>query len=107
MDEGFGSQIRLPGIAWVSLCLAVALHVADEAANGFLDVYNPAVLQIRQQLPFLPMPTFRFETWMAGLTLAVLLGLALSPFVFRRAQWTRTLVVAIATLMLINAVGHF
>ena len=27
--------------AWLALVVALALHVADEALTGFLDVYNP------------------------------------------------------------------
>jgi hypothetical protein len=62
-----GWRIQMPGIAWVSLWLVVALHVADEAANGFLVVYNPAVLRMRQKLPLLTFPTFEFEVWIPGL----------------------------------------
>ena len=52
------SEIRAPGIeervasrhglAWPSLCLALAIHVVDEALTGFLSVYNPAVQSIRE-----------------------------------------------------------
>jgi hypothetical protein len=96
-----------PGIAWASLCLAVALHVADEAAHGFLAVYNPAVIGVKQQLPWLPLPTFTFEVWIAGLAFAVLLGLSLTPFVVRRERWMRLVVVAVAALMILNALLHF
>ena len=35
---------RALGIAGVLFWMALALHVADEAVTGFLDVYNPTVL---------------------------------------------------------------
>ena len=107
VERPLGWRIRMPGIAWVILWLVVALHVADEAANGFLAVYNPAVLRMRQKLPLLPFPTFEFEVWIAGLTLAVLLGLSLSPWVFRRLRWTRPVVVVVGALMILNALIHF
>ncbi len=95
-----------PGVAWVSLCLAVALHVADEAHHDFLAVYNPAALRIREQLPFLPLPTFTFDVWITGLAIAVVLGLSLSPLVFRQASGMRLVVTVVASLMLLNALGH-
>jgi hypothetical protein len=95
-----------PGLAWLSLCLAVALHVADEAMNGFLAVYNPTVLRIREALPFLPLPTFTFQAWITGLAAALLLGLALTPLVFRRSRPMRVVMTAVAALMVLNALGH-
>jgi hypothetical protein len=75
------------GIAWVTLCLALAVHVTDEALTDFLSVYNPAVQAIRQKLPFLPLPTFTFELWLTGLILAIILLLLLSSFAFSGARW--------------------
>ncbi len=97
---------RSPTIAWVSLCLAVALHVADEAFHDFLAVYNPSVIRIRERLPFLPLPTFTFEVWIAGLATAVVVALGLSPFVFRRKSWMRIVVMIVSALMILNALAH-
>ncbi len=44
------------GVAWLALCVALAIHVADEALTDFLSVYNPAVRAIRARFPFLPLP---------------------------------------------------
>jgi hypothetical protein len=35
VNAGFGN-------AWLVLCAALAIHVADEALTGFLSAYNPA-----------------------------------------------------------------
>jgi hypothetical protein len=84
---------RRPGNAWIGLYLAVALHVCDEAATGFLDIYNPAVLSMKQQLPWLPLPTFSFETWIVGLAFgsivlgSVLPGAYSSPVLLVVAGW--------------------
>ncbi len=59
--------------AWVALCLALAVHVADEALTDFLSVYNPAVISIRERLPWLPLPTFTFDVWRGGLIVYLLL----------------------------------
>jgi hypothetical protein len=42
--------LRVPGWAWVSLALAIAVHVLDEAAHDFLALYNPTVEAIRRAL---------------------------------------------------------
>src|SRR5262245_55745948 len=55
------------GLAWLGLCAAFALHVTDEALTGFLSVYNPTVLAIRETFPNFPMPIFTFRVWLVGL----------------------------------------
>lgn len=72
-------QVSGYGWPWIALCLALALHVTDEALTDFLSVYNPTVVAIRQRLPLVPLPTFSFKLWLAGLVTSVILLLALSP----------------------------
>ena len=92
--------------AWVFLCLALALHVTDEATTGFLSVYNPTVIALRKNWAWLPMPVFRFDVWLAGLILAIAALLCLSLFVLRGARWMRPLAYAFAVMMLGNGLGH-
>ena len=94
------------GWAWVALCVALALHIADEALTDFLSFYNPTASAIRRRLPFLPLPTFTFGIWLAGLIFAVILLLALSTFAFRGAKWMATLAVIFGALMLANGLQH-
>jgi len=94
------------GRAWLMLSLSLAFHVADEAATGFLAVYNPTVEAIREKLPWLPLPVFRFETWITGLIMAIVALFLLSPFVFRGARWTRPAAYGLVIFMLANALGH-
>src|SRR3989304_10635532 len=75
------------GWAWVGLALLLGVHVADEALTDFLSVYNPAVEAIRQRLPWIPLPTFTFEIWLAGLILLVSFLLPPFSFSFRGARW--------------------
>jgi hypothetical protein len=77
------------GLAWLLMCAALGLHVADEAITGFLVVYNPTVLALRASLGFWPMPTFVFREWITGLVGGIVLLLILSPFAFRNARWAR------------------
>jgi hypothetical protein len=51
------------GLAWITLGLALGVHVSDEALNDFLSAYNPTVLAIREKLPFLLLPAFTFGVW--------------------------------------------
>jgi len=92
--------------AWISLCLALALHVADEASTGFLAVYNPTVMALRKKRPWLPFPVFTFGVWLAGLVAANVLLLCLSVFVLRGARWMRPLGYLFAVIMLANGLSH-
>lgn len=94
------------GVAWVSFALAVAVHIADEAAHDFLSVYNPIVRTIRARVPFLPIPTFRFSVWIGGLIAGIALLLVLSPLAFagderlRLIAWPLALLVGIGNGLL-------
>src|SRR5689334_7959376 len=77
------------GYAWLSFCIGLAAHVTDEAATGFLSVYNPTVIALRQKFGFWPMPTFEFHVWLTGLTFLIITLLTLSPLMFRSVPWVR------------------
>lgn len=95
------------GLAWLSFGVAIAIHVLDEATHDFLAFYNPNARAIRERLPFLPLPTFTFESWLTTLAIGIALFLCLSPFAFRGLRWARVAAVAVALLVGIgNAVLH-
>jgi Protein of unknown function with HXXEE motif len=94
------------GWAWVTLCLALAIHVIDESLTDFLSVYNPMVKALRQRWWFLPLPTFSFRVWLSGLILAVIFLLALSRFAFGGAKWLAPLAYFFAVFMIINGLQH-
>ncbi len=100
------TSVRQWGIAWIGLTLALALHVADEALNDFLPLYNQTVEDIRLVLPWFPMPTFTFRVWLAGLIGLVVALLSLSPLVFRGYRWLRPIAYVFAIIMVANAIGH-
>jgi hypothetical protein len=99
-------QNRSLGRAWTLLCLALALHVFDEATTGFLRVYNPTVTALRGRFGWWPMPTFEFGDWLAGLIVTCVVLLALTGLVARGAKGTRVLAYFFAIIMLLNAAGH-
>ena len=74
--------------------------------QGFLAVYNPTVIALRERFGWWPMPTFKFGEWLTGLLIACIVLLALSPLVARGAPGTRVLAYIFAIIMLFNAVGH-
>lgn len=94
------------GTAWLLLCVALAMHVTDEALTDFLDIYNPTVEAIRQRVPFFPMPTFTFRGWLTGLIVAVALLSTLSVAAFRGKKWMAPLAYVFGFLMLLNGCGH-
>lgn len=100
------NSLRLWGVAWIGLAVALALHVADEALNGFLPVYNQTVEHARVAWPWFPFPTFTFGVWLSGLIGVVVVLLALSPLVFRGHAWLRPVAYVLATIMVINGIGH-
>jgi len=106
MRNGRESTYRL-GIAWLAFCFTLALHVIDEALTGFLSVYNPTALALRQKIGFWPMPTFEFREWLSGLILLVVLLILLGPFLFRNNRWVRPLAYFFAVVAgILNALGH-
>ncbi len=94
------------GVAWLALCVTLAIHVADEALTDFLSVYNPAVRAIRARCPFLPLPTFTFRGWLTGLVLALVALASLTPFAYRGAGWMRPLAYAFGIVMVGNGLLH-
>jgi|SRR5579863_282282 hypothetical protein len=94
------------GSAWVGLCCAFALHIADEALTGFLPVYNATVRALRQRYRFLSFPTFSFRLWLTGLVLACGILFALSGFAFRGAPWIVPIATAYGAIMVGNGLLH-
>ncbi len=76
------SPTRKLGIAWVLLCAALALHVTDEALTGFLAVYNPTVVALRERLGYWPMPTYEFRDWLTALIIGVVVLFMRLPWYF-------------------------
>jgi len=94
------------GFAWILLCLAFCVHVTDEALTGFLGVYNPTVIAMRERFGWFLMPTFEYREWLVGLTLINLVLLALTAFAYRNARGLRPLAYFFAGIMLLNGMGH-
>jgi len=97
---------RKLAIAWLGLCFALSVHTFDEASTGFLDVYNPTVIALRQRLGFWPMPTLELRDFLTVMTVVLVIVFALTPFAFRGSRWIRPLVFVLAVLMLLNGISH-
>jgi Protein of unknown function with HXXEE motif len=94
------------GVAWAALCVAFAIHVADEARTDFLSVYNTTARAIRARFPFLLIPTFTFRAWLTGLVVAVLVLASLTPVAFRGAPGLRPVAYVFGIVMAGNGVLH-
>lgn len=92
--------------AWLLLCLALMVHVTDEAVTGFLNVYNPTVMALRERLGWWPMPTFTFGWWLTGLVLLCAVLVVLSLWVVRGSRIMRAVAYIFAIIMLFNAAAH-
>lgn len=105
-NESAHAGRRQWGLAWVSLCLAFAAHVVDEAINDFLSVWNPFVESVHARFPWVPLPTFEFGVWLGVLIIGLIVLLFLSLFVFAGATWMRPLSYFFATVMMGNGLAH-
>lgn len=94
------------GIAWVSLVLALALHVVDEALTGFLPLYNSVVSSLRESYSWFPLPTFSFSAWITGLSIGILFLSGLSPLAFAGSRGLRPISYFLGVLMIANGLGH-
>jgi hypothetical protein len=94
------------GAPWLALCAAFALHIVDEALTGFLAVYNPTVVSVRQRWPWFPMPVFEYREWLIGLIAACAILTCLAPLAFRGVRGLRPLAWIFAVIMLLNGLGH-
>jgi hypothetical protein len=93
-------------LAWMALCGALAIHVADEALTGFLDLYNPAVRALREKYPLLLLPTFSFAIWLSLLIFAIFMLIASSYFVWKGRWAMRPISHVFAAVMLSNGLLH-
>ena len=94
------------GVAWVALCIALSIHVVDEALTDFLSVYNPAVRAVRARFPFLPLPTFTFPYWLGGLITVTVFLFALAPAAFRGEPGMRPAAYIFGIVMAGNGLLH-
>jgi hypothetical protein len=94
------------GHAWVALTVTLAGHVADEAITDFLGVYNPIVRAARARIGWWPMPEFTFGAWLGGLSVLVVLLLALSPLAYRGSRALALAAYVYAAIMLLNGIAH-
>lgn len=94
------------GICWLALCGALAIHVTDEALTGFLSLWNPLVASIRDQIAWIPLPSFDFKAWFFGLIVGIAVLIGLSRFAFTGARWLRPLAYTLSAIMIGNGLGH-
>jgi hypothetical protein len=95
------APVRRRYFAWLLLCAVFAIHVADEASTGFLELYNPAVTAMG-----MPAVQFTFPVWITLLALAVVGFLILSYWVRRGTWWTVQASYAFSLLMFSNGIAH-
>lgn len=106
MTDTAAARTDALGRPWLALCLALALHFAEEAHVGFLPVYEDAVRAVRELFPFVRSPSLALAAgmWLAvGLVAALM---AILPFAYRGAPWMRVATIGLALITLANVSGH-
>lgn len=99
-------QRRRHWLAWLALCCALAIHVADEALTDFLALYNPTVLSIQEKYPLIAPPTFTFKIWLSLLIFAIVALTASSYFVWKGRWAMRPISYVFAGFMFLNGLLH-
>lgn len=105
MDTAVTRARRAHAHAWLLLWAALALHVAEEALTGFLDVFNPLLPRLRASTG-IAVPQHRFGVWISVLIAVLLLLLLLTPLVRRGAPGMRAGSYLFAGLMVLNGCNH-
>jgi hypothetical protein len=90
----------------MGLCGALAIHIVDEVVTDFFTFQTQAILDLREQYPWLPLPVFTFENWLALLIFAVVSLSAVSAFVWYGAWAMRPISYAFAGFMFLNGLLH-
>jgi hypothetical protein len=87
--------------------LAFALHVADEALNDFLPLYNSVVGGWRAAYSWVPLPIFTFSGWLTLLIVVLVVLASLTPLFFAGSRGVRPVAWFFGGLMVANALAHF
>lgn len=94
------------GLPWLILCLALAVHVAEEIHGGFLSVYSLAIESVRDLVPFVSLPYVGLTVWL-GFSIGIVAFLALlTPLAYRGAKGMRVLMLWLIALEVANVIGH-
>jgi hypothetical protein len=94
------------GPPWLALCLALAVHTAEEIQSGFLSSYSLALSAVRDLFPFVPLPHVGLTIWLAASIGVVAVLASLTPLAYRGARGMRTLMLWVIGLELANVIGH-
>ena len=100
------SSTRTPALAWLLLVLAVGVHVADEALNDFLALYNLAVEFLRDRFTAFSLPTLTFSGWLTALVSGLVILLFLTPLAHARGGGMRSVALFFSIFMIANGIGH-
>lgn len=92
--------------AWMGLCAALAIHIADEALTDFLSFQNSTAVALRAHYPSLPIPIFSFEVWLSLLIFAVVALTSVSPLIWKGRWAMRPISYVFAAVMLLNGLMH-
>ena len=103
--RGSGRRSRV-GLAWLLLCLVLAVHIAEETLTGFLPAYNQTAQAIQGLFPFLPVPTLSLTLWLSATIGLVAALTALAPLAYRGFALMRVATIGLSLVALANVTGH-
>ena len=93
-------------VAWFVLCVLLALHIAEEAASGDYRAYGQSLELLREFIPQLPIPQFRFTVWLVDIVGAIIVLFLLTGLVHTNHPIMRPASFALAIFTTANAMLH-
>lgn len=93
-------------MAWLAVCAALALHLADEVFNGSLGLYADFARVVGWVWPSIDMPPFQRDVWLINLAGTILVLFALTWLVRRRSGVMVTASYLLAAFATANGVLH-
>ena len=94
------------GPPWLALCLALAVHTAEEIQGGFLASYALALDAMRDLFPFVRLPYISLTVWLAASIGVVVVLALLTPLAYRGVRGMRILMLWVIGLEIANVIGH-
>jgi hypothetical protein len=99
-------EILHHSVAWILLCLTLAIYIIDEAAGKLLPIYNRPPQSLSEHIPFLHLPDLTFEIWLTTIVMIFVMLFSLSFFAFLGMRWMRILSFPFAILAFANGMAH-
>lgn len=93
-------------VAWFLACVAFAIHIGEEIANGSFGVYADFGMFLNNVFPVIKLPEYRYDMWLTNLIGAAVLLFALTYLVYAKRGPMRLASYMFAAFLTANGAAH-